>query len=75
MFDFALYACAESFHMMRIDVPTGVGAPPLSTQVITTFTANEYLINCNEYSATHLNKTQPHSQTLPAIEGESLERA
>ena len=28
-FDFALYECVESFHMISIDVTAGVGAPPL----------------------------------------------
>ena len=29
MFNFTLHVCVEIFHIMNIDVPPGVGAPPL----------------------------------------------
>ena len=32
MFNFTLHVCEEFFHTMNIDVPAGVGAPPLDTQ-------------------------------------------
>ena len=33
MFNFTFHVCVEIFHIMNIDVPPGVGAPPLSTQL------------------------------------------
>ena len=27
------FMCVQSFHMVNIDVPAGVGAPPLNTQL------------------------------------------
>ena len=35
MFNFSLHVCAEIFHMVNIDVPAGVGAPPVAHNSIT----------------------------------------
>ena len=31
MFNFTLHVCAKKFHILNIDVPAGVGTPPLDT--------------------------------------------
>ena len=33
MFNFILCLCVENFHIMNINVPASVGAPPLHTQL------------------------------------------
>ena len=34
MFNFALRMCVQMFHMVSTDVPAGVDAPPLDTQLL-----------------------------------------
>ena len=40
MFNFTLHVCTIFFHMVSIDVPVGVGAPPLNTTSPQSYSVN-----------------------------------
>ena len=45
--------CVQSFHMVNIDVPAGVGAPPLDTQLSIVYTiGNQQFVPYSEVSLT-----------------------
>ena len=43
MFNFTFHVCAIVFHMVNTDVPAGVGAPPLNTQLQVTLIKSHLL--------------------------------
>ena len=60
--------CVQTFHMVNIDVPAGVGAPPLNKQLKISYMTSKPVPICNFLSEQKSDSTTPTPVT-PSING------